>query len=246
VRGLTRFFPERLGRNPNAPPVVLTGLRILNRPVDVRSPHSPLTRAMAETAELTLSPADSVVTFEFASLNFTLPAKNHYRYRLEGFDRDWIDSGSRAFATYTNLAPGSYRLRVLGANNDDVWNEEGATLNVVQRPRFYRTWGFALGLGLTALALGLGVHRLRVRAHVRQETQLQARLTAARSEIRTLSGMLPICTDCNKVRDDDGYWRGIEAYVAQHTEADFSHGICPDCRKRVFSAGQTPQPTPAS
>jgi ligand-binding sensor domain-containing protein len=245
-RGLTRFFPEKLGRNPHAPPVVLTGLRILNRLVDARSPNTPLTRAITETTELTLSPADSVVTFEFAALNFSLPHKNHYRYRLEGFDRDWIDSGQRGSATYTNLAPGSYRLRVLGANNDDVWNEEGVTLGVVQRPRFYRTKGFVFALGLLALVLGLGLHRVRVRDHVRLEAQLQARLAVARSEIRTLSGLLPICTECKKVRDDDGYWGQIEAYVTEHTEADFSHGICPDCRERVFAARPPTEPTSTS
>jgi ligand-binding sensor domain-containing protein len=242
TRGLVRFFPEKLGRNPHAPPVVLTGLRILNRLVDARSPNTPLTRTITETTELTLSPADSVATFEFAALNFSLSHKNHYRYRLEGFDRDWIDAGKRGSATYTNLAPGSYRLRVVAANNDDVWNEEGVTLSVVQRPRFYRTKGFVFALGLLALALGLGVHRVRVRDHVRLEAQLQARLAVARSEIRTLSGLLPICTECKKVRDDDGYWGQIEAYVTEHTEADFSHGICPDCRERVFAARPPAEP----
>ena len=59
-------------------------------------------------------------------------------------------------------------------------------------------------------------------------------LREALSKIKTLSGLLPICASCKKIRDDEGYWSQIEAYVSRHTEAEFSHSICPDCAKRLY------------
>ena len=54
------------------------------------------------------------------------------------------------------------------------------------------------------------------------------------SEIKQLRGILPICAECKKIRDDNGYWHQVESYVHNHTEAEFSHGICPDCMKKLY------------
>jgi hypothetical protein len=71
------------------------------------------------------------------------------------------------------------------------------------------------------------------RAWVRQQA-VHARLEALLAEVKTLGGMLPICSHCKKIRDDKGYWNQIEAYLNEHTDAEFTHGICPDCAKEVF------------
>ncbi|WP_243303627.1 hypothetical protein [Geothrix oryzisoli] len=93
-----------------------------------------------------------------------------------------------------------------------------------------------LFIGLT-LAASWMVHR----AWVRQQAA-HARLEALLSEVKTLGGMLPICSHCKKIRDDKGYWNQIEAYLNEHTAAEFTHGICPDCAKEVFPgwSGKTP------
>jgi hypothetical protein len=59
-------------------------------------------------------------------------------------------------------------------------------------------------------------------------------LTKALKKIKTLSGLLPICSSCKKIRDDKGYWNQVEDYVAEHTEASFSHSICPECMERLY------------
>jgi len=59
-------------------------------------------------------------------------------------------------------------------------------------------------------------------------------LTEALRKIRTLNGLVPICASCKKIRDDQGYWNDVESYVAEHSEAEFSHGICPDCMKKLY------------
>jgi signal transduction histidine kinase/ligand-binding sensor domain-containing protein len=102
--------------------------------------------------------------FDYAGLSFTAPQKVRYRYKLEGFDRDWTEAGARRTAYYTNIPPGRYTFRVQAANNDGVWNTEGAALAFVLKPHFYQTvWFYVLlvvvGIGLVALLLR---RRLRV------------------------------------------------------------------------------------
>jgi len=60
------------------------------------------------------------------------------------------------------------------------------------------------------------------------------KLKAALSEIRQLKGIIPICASCKMIRDDQGYWHQVEVYVQEHTDADFSHGLCPECSKKIY------------
>ena len=70
------------------------------------------------------------------------PEKVRFKYKLEGFDKDWIDSGTRRIAYYTNLRPGAYTFRVIASNNDGVWNETGAAFALYLKPYFYQTYWF--------------------------------------------------------------------------------------------------------
>jgi len=99
--------------------------------------------------------------FDYAGLSFIAPQKVRYRYMLEGFDRDWTEAGTRRTAYYTNIPPGRYTFRVQAANNDGLWNIDGATLAFELRPHFYQTlWFYSLLLALTA---GIVVALLRLR-----------------------------------------------------------------------------------
>ena len=77
--------------------------------------------------------------FEFAALDFTAPASNQFRYRLEGFDEAWVEAGARHDATYTNLDPGRYMFRVQASNHDGYWNETGAAVPVVVLPPWWKS-----------------------------------------------------------------------------------------------------------
>jgi AmiR/NasT family two-component response regulator len=71
----------------------------------------------------------------------------------------------------------------------------------------------------------------------RLNNELQARneaLQSALAQVKTLSGLLPICSNCKKIRDDEGYWQQVEIYIAEHSEAEFSHGLCPDCMQELY------------
>lgn len=67
-----------------------------------------------------------------------------------------------------------------------------------------------------------------------EKAKLVADLTEALAQVKKLSGFLPICASCKKIRDDQGYWRQVEEYIREHSEAEFSHSICPQCAKRLY------------
>jgi len=75
--------------------------------------------------------------------------------------------------------------------------------------------------------------KARIRNHIALEMTI-TELRRALSEIKTLRGIVPICASCKKIRDDKGYWSQVEVYVCEHSEAQFSHGICPDCVKKLY------------
>lgn len=152
INGVTAFYPENIRENAYVPPVVITRLNIFNKPVEIGGPDGILKKSLTETKEITLSHRHSVFSFEFAALNYAISAHNQYAYKMQGFDADWNWVGNRRFATYTNLNPGKYTFRVKAANNDGVWNEQGAELLVTITPPFWQAWWFKL-LGLVLLLL---------------------------------------------------------------------------------------------
>jgi len=81
-----------------------------------------------------------------------------------------------------------------------------------------------------------GTHQdISVRKQAEKEREaLIANLEKAISDVKKLSGMLPICASCKKIRDDKGYWKQIESYIKEHSEAEFSHGLCPECAKKWY------------
>src|SRR6185503_1071538 len=103
---------------------------------------------------------------------FLTPEKSRFRYKLEGFDKEWIEADTRRVAFYTNIPPGEYNFRVIACNNDGVWNESGALLYFYLKPHFYQTyWFYALCL-LILPVTGAGLYFLRIRQMERQQKKL--------------------------------------------------------------------------
>ena len=110
-----------------------------------------------------------MVSFEFAALDYTAPEQNRYAYKLEGLDEGWIDLGTLRRATYTNLAPRRYVLRVRGSNNDGVWNENGIAVRLHVIPAPWKTWWAYLVYGIVLAGLGLTYARAQARRLAREE-----------------------------------------------------------------------------
>ncbi|CAN5208413.1 sensor histidine kinase [soil metagenome] len=151
--GFTSFHPRNIQLNTNIPPVVITQFSLFDKPVP----------GLHEAPEVTLKYNENVFSFEFSALNFTNPHKNQYAYQLENFDQDWIYSGSRRYASYTNLDPGTYTFRVKGSNNDGLWNEQGASLQITILPPWWKTWWAYGGYGLIGLCFLYGLRQYTVK-----------------------------------------------------------------------------------
>ncbi len=144
TNGVDAFFPATLKDNKHVPPIVITDFQIFNKPVEIAKDDSPLKQSITMTKEITLPYSKNVFSFEFAALDYTVPSKNQYAYMMEGFDKDWVKSGSRRYVTYTNLDPGKYIFKVKGSNNDGTWNEKGASIKLIILPPFWKTWWFII------------------------------------------------------------------------------------------------------
>jgi len=183
-----------------------------------------------------LRPGTTRFAFHYTALSFVAPQEVRFAYRLEGVDPDWVQVGPQRVAYYTHLPPGHYRFRVKAANEDGRWNQEGAAYEFLLEPHFYQRTGFHLAAIASLLAAAAGISRLRTRQTRTRERELTRRVQEGLAKIKTLSGLLPICAWCKKVRDDKGYWSQLETYVRDRTEADFTHGICPECMRAVAPA----------
>jgi PAS domain S-box-containing protein len=197
--GFNAFYSDQIKDNPNPPPVMITDFRLANKPVPIGG-NSILQQSILDTDQLVLSHKDDVFSFEFAALNYRSPEKNRYKYKLEGFEEDWNEINStRRFATYTNLNPGNYVFRVIAANNDGVWNEEGTSIAITITPPWWETNWFRIGLGLLVIGLLVGTYRWRVRSIEARSQELEAlvqersaALSSAENQIQTLFEKTPL------------------------------------------------------
>lgn len=167
MKGVAAIDPERIRTNDLPPPVVIEKVTIEGVEIVPRG-------------RLVLSPGKRNLEFDYTALSLLAPDKVRFRYKLEGFDREWIEAGTRRAAYYTNLPPGNYRFRVSGSNNDGVWNERGATIDFYHEPFFYQTPPFYLLCGLAAILAGFGILRIRVsrlRARERELVELVSERT---------------------------------------------------------------------
>ncbi len=183
VNGLTVVHNDRITPNPIAPPVVLTSIKLFNRELEIATPFHLL-------HSLELSWRDEVIHFEFAALSYNDPQHNSYAYRLEGFEELWNQAGSLYGATYTNLDPGTYVLRVKGANSDGTWNEDGVNLTIVITPPFWQTGWFRLLVLFAVTAMIVAGHRLRVRRLEKSQRLLEEQVASRTREIERITEMV--------------------------------------------------------
>jgi signal transduction histidine kinase/ligand-binding sensor domain-containing protein/DNA-binding response OmpR family regulator len=173
INGFNVFDPSQVTDNPIKPPIVLTDFRLFGESVRVGG-DSVLQKTINATDRLVLLHNQNSLSFEFAALSFVVPAKNQYRYTLEGFDSDWRRVGSNErLAVYTGLPAGEYVFRVQGSNEDGVWNEEGAVIAITITPPWWQTRWFRSAVGLALLGLVFGAYRLRVRSLQQHSRELE-------------------------------------------------------------------------
>ena len=163
TNGFNSFHPDEIRDNMVAPPVFITGFKIFNKEAIAGGENSPLEKVITHTKKIVLSYDQSVLSFDFAAINYTSPEENQYAYMLEGFDNGWTQASHTRTATYTNLDPGKYIFRVKASNNDGIWNKEGTALSVIITPPYWMTWWFRtlLALGIIGGTIGFYTYRMK-------------------------------------------------------------------------------------
>ncbi|GAB3648419.1 two-component regulator propeller domain-containing protein [Echinicola sediminis] len=192
--GLTAFTPEQIEINTHPPKMVLTQLNVLHQdlnPGDKVNKHIILDRSLLTTDQITLTWWDKTFRLEFAALHYANPSSNKYKYMLEGYDQDWIDTdASRRLASYSNLPAGDYTFKVYGANSDGVWSKDPATLKIKVLPPWWLSWWAISLYVLAACALAWFIFRyLNSKIQIRKKEAVhQAKLhffTQVSHEFRT-------------------------------------------------------------
>ena len=168
--GVSVFDPRRIPYNNIVPPVHVEQI--------VADGKTYLATADAN-ASLRLPAHIREMEINYTALSFVEPEKVFFRYKLEGFDRDWHDVGNRRQAFYMGIPPGNYRFHVAASNNSGVWNEAGAFLDFSVAPAYYQMTWFRLLCGVSLLALLWGLYQLRMQ---QLERQFQLRMDGAVNE----------------------------------------------------------------
>ncbi|HYV94113.1 MAG TPA: two-component regulator propeller domain-containing protein [Chitinophagales bacterium] len=174
--GWYMIHPDSFRINQFRPPVFVRGFKVFDEEKNIDS-------ILSDNKAIQLSYKQNFFTFEFAALSFDHPEKNQYACELVGFDKKMNQLGANRFASYTNVPPGTYTLKVMASNNDSVWNETAYEMQLIITPPFWQTWWFRT-LVVTSLVCAVFLFfRLR-EARIKKEEERKTAVNKRIAEIR--------------------------------------------------------------
>ncbi len=166
INGLTKFDPSKIIDNPYAPKVCISGIKVFNKYKNFPVP-------VEDLKEIEFSYRENYFTIEFILLSYRGSNKNIYKYKLDGIDKDWVESDKKNRASYTNLEEGNYTFLVKGTNNDGVWSDEIAKLKIKVIPVFWKTFWFKMIFILFILISTLFFYKKRTKKLKNEKTKLE-------------------------------------------------------------------------
>jgi signal transduction histidine kinase len=173
VRGLAVVDPKAVPVNDQPPPVVIEALIVEGRQRETNLVGT--AGARQDPPRLRIPPGRQRFEVHYTGLSFTAPEKVRFKYKLEDFEDNWVEAGTRRVASYSYVPPGRYRFRVMAANNDGVWNERGATLALRLVPQFWQTTWFRWLVAAAVILLFGALYEFRLAAE-RRVTRLRLRI----------------------------------------------------------------------
>ncbi|HEX9047576.1 MAG TPA: two-component regulator propeller domain-containing protein, partial [Verrucomicrobiae bacterium] len=204
ANGVVMIDPADIPTNPIAPPVFIDLVRANGGNV-------------AGGDHCSVPPGRGELEFHFSAVSFNAPEKTRFRYRLDGYDKDWVSAAGRRVAQYANLGPGSYVFHVAAANADGVWNSTGDSVAITLRPHYYQArWFYFAVAGVVLAALG-SVYFLRIRHLKRRENALQKARDQLETEVQKRTLQLADANSTLKI-EVDGH-KATMAELAQRTRA---------------------------
>lgn len=223
LNGIVHFQPSEIQKNNSKSTIVFSSLKIGNDVVDALRFPQVLQTDISFASRITLNHQQNDFTIDFRLLNYIKPSKNTYVYKLEGFDNDWVISENGS-ATYTNLPTGTYRLQVKAANNDGIWANNTAMMEVRVNPPLWASKGaYFLYFLISAFFIYLLIRYFRIRVRYRQEQELQQYkldfFTNISHEIRTRLTLIatPLETMQDMDLPNDGVRKQIQN-IRKHTQ----------------------------
>jgi signal transduction histidine kinase/ligand-binding sensor domain-containing protein len=187
--GLISFYPDEVIKDGIVPPVYITDIKVSNAPLSIGE-NSPLKQAILETKEITLSHEQNFISLEFVSLNLNKRKDTRYKYKLEGFDKDWVDAGTELIARYPGLQPGNYRFRVMALNDNGIWNTGGATLKIIIRPPWWKTLAAYIIYILLLLLAIYAIIKAREKKLNRDKKKLEEKILRRTEELHEANAQL--------------------------------------------------------
>ncbi|MAE84667.1 MAG: hypothetical protein CMB80_18150 [Flammeovirgaceae bacterium] len=187
IKGLNYFHPEEVTQSNYNPKVEITDIRLFDKSIkdyQDKNGEGLIETSIMELEELTLRHDQNVLAVEFTALDFTSPKSNKYKYRLEGFNDDWVEVGAdKRVAQYTNLDPDTYLLKIRGTNSDGIFSTDERELTITVLPPWWSTWWFRglmlmLFLGLIAVITIWRQKQIRL-----QKKHLQDEVDEATSQV---------------------------------------------------------------
>lgn len=169
--GVTIIDPDFIPINKQPPPVLIEKFILDGNEV-------PLTET------LVIPPGKHRLDFYYTGLSFYAPEKLRFRFKVDPFDQEWVEAGNSREASYTNLPPGEYSFWVRAANNDGIWNYDGASIKVVKEPYFYQTWYFYAFIVIVLITIGMLVSRIRLVQYQRRNKELAIMVQKRTQNIR--------------------------------------------------------------
>jgi len=176
VNGFNSFNPDQILKPAGFSPLIITGLQIFNKPLlqaKNNNDPSPLKQDISDTKSLTLSYKQSVISFEYAALDFASANRKNYAYILEGFDKEWNYVGSRNTASYTNIPPGTYTFKLKYQNSSGLWSPVSSGLQIIIIPPFWLTWWFETLAALFVVSVVYMAFKIRLEAIESQKAALE-------------------------------------------------------------------------
>ncbi|WP_338768776.1 two-component regulator propeller domain-containing protein [Bernardetia sp. ABR2-2B] len=181
INGLNYFHPDSIKGNSYIAPVLFTNFQVNNKEVEIGD-SSLIQNHISLVDKIQLTYKQSSFSFSFASLHYSLPERNKYQYKLEGFDSDWIES-DRGEAQYTNLDAGEYTFLVKGSNSDGVWNEDPISVEISITAAWYNTLEAKIGFALIALLILFLIYRWRIWRVEQKKKQLEDKIVLRTTEL---------------------------------------------------------------
>ncbi len=189
INGLNSFIPEEVKPDTIPAPAVLIDIKLFNESV-MQQRRDPVENKVVFYYD------ENFVSFEFAALDYSVPTKNQYRYKLEGFDKEWVDLIGQNSISYTNLPHGKYTFMLQVSNSDGIWNPEILTTKVIIVPPWWKTILAQISFILLLIAAIFGGYKLRLNTLQQQKKLLELQVRQRTEEIEQKNKQL------NEQRDE--------------------------------------------